>query len=69
MLKPVAWSQTKPVVEGLDYLDGFTGPAVFVANHSFESDNLADCTFANVATGWSQSPGTSGSWGHWAPCN
>ncbi|MCA1821180.1 MAG: 1-acyl-sn-glycerol-3-phosphate acyltransferase [Pseudonocardia sp.] len=28
VLKPVVWSQTRPVVHGRDYLDGIRGPAV-----------------------------------------
>jgi 1-acyl-sn-glycerol-3-phosphate acyltransferase len=38
ILKPVAWSQTRPVVEGLEYLDGVSGPVIFVANHSSHLD-------------------------------
>jgi 1-acyl-sn-glycerol-3-phosphate acyltransferase len=38
VLKPVTWSQTRPVVEGLEYLENLRGPAVFVANHSSHLD-------------------------------
>lgn len=38
MLKPVIWSQTRPVVHGREYLDSVRGPAVFVANHSSHLD-------------------------------
>jgi 1-acyl-sn-glycerol-3-phosphate acyltransferase len=38
LLKPVAWSQTRPVIEGTGYLDGVRGPVVFVANHSSHLD-------------------------------
>lgn len=38
LLKPVAWRQITPVVEGVEYLDGVRGPVVFVANHSSHLD-------------------------------
>jgi 1-acyl-sn-glycerol-3-phosphate acyltransferase len=38
LLKPVTWSQTHPVVEGVEYLENLRGPAVFVANHSSHLD-------------------------------
>jgi 1-acyl-sn-glycerol-3-phosphate acyltransferase len=38
VLKPVTWSQTRPVVEGLEYLTNLPGPVVFVANHSSHLD-------------------------------
>jgi 1-acyl-sn-glycerol-3-phosphate acyltransferase len=38
VLKPVAWSQTRPVVSGLEYLENLSGPVVFVANHSSHLD-------------------------------
>ncbi|MFW6091667.1 MAG: lysophospholipid acyltransferase family protein [Actinomycetota bacterium] len=38
LLKPVAWTQTRPVVEGLEFLEGVRGPVVFVANHSSHLD-------------------------------
>jgi 1-acyl-sn-glycerol-3-phosphate acyltransferase len=38
VLKPVTWTQTRPVVEGLEYLENLQGPAVFVANHSSHLD-------------------------------
>jgi 1-acyl-sn-glycerol-3-phosphate acyltransferase len=38
LLKPVTWSQTTPVIEGVEYLDGVRGPVVFVANHSSHLD-------------------------------
>jgi 1-acyl-sn-glycerol-3-phosphate acyltransferase len=38
LLKPVAFSQIKPVIEGTEYLDGVRGPVVFVANHSSHLD-------------------------------
>lgn len=38
VLKPVTWSQTRPVVEGLEYLANVRGPVVFVANHSSHLD-------------------------------
>jgi len=37
-MKAVVWSQTAPVVQGISYLDGLRGPAVFVANHSSHLD-------------------------------
>ena len=38
VLKPVVWSQTRPVVHGREYLEGIQGPAIFVANHSSHLD-------------------------------
>ncbi|MFY9809273.1 MAG: lysophospholipid acyltransferase family protein [Pseudonocardiaceae bacterium] len=38
LLKPVTWSQTRPVVHGREYLDSVRGPAVFIANHSSHLD-------------------------------
>ncbi|HEX6233734.1 MAG TPA: lysophospholipid acyltransferase family protein [Jiangellaceae bacterium] len=38
LLKPVTWSQTRPVVEGVEYLENLRGPVVFVANHSSHLD-------------------------------
>ncbi|GAB3969058.1 hypothetical protein GCM10029978_039650 [Actinoallomurus acanthiterrae] len=38
LLKPVAWRQITPVIEGAEYLDGVRGPVVFVANHSSHLD-------------------------------
>ncbi|MGH3786982.1 MAG: lysophospholipid acyltransferase family protein [Pseudonocardiaceae bacterium] len=38
VLKPVTWSQTRPVVHGRDYLDGVRVPAIFIANHSSHLD-------------------------------
>ncbi|MGB8201740.1 MAG: lysophospholipid acyltransferase family protein, partial [Pseudonocardiaceae bacterium] len=38
VLKPVIWSQTRPVVHGQEYLDSVRGPAIFVANHSSHLD-------------------------------
>jgi 1-acyl-sn-glycerol-3-phosphate acyltransferase len=38
MLKPTAWTQTRPVVEGVEHLDGVAGPVIFVANHSSHLD-------------------------------
>jgi 1-acyl-sn-glycerol-3-phosphate acyltransferase len=38
LLKPVTWSQTRPVVYGREYLDGIREPAIFVANHSSHLD-------------------------------
>lgn len=38
LLKPVTWSQTRPVVHGREYLDAVAGPAIFVANHSSHLD-------------------------------
>ncbi len=38
LLKPVVWSQTAPVVEGTEYLDGLRRPVVFYANHSSHLD-------------------------------
>lgn len=38
LLKPVVWSQTRPVVHGREYLEGIRGPAIFVANHSSHLD-------------------------------
>jgi 1-acyl-sn-glycerol-3-phosphate acyltransferase len=38
VLKPVTWSQTRPVVHGREYLDGVRGPAIFIANHSSHLD-------------------------------
>lgn len=36
--------------------------AVFIANHSFENDNLSDCTFNFSPVGWTPSTGSTGSW-------
>ncbi|HEU0127983.1 MAG TPA: hypothetical protein VFQ48_05180, partial [Pseudonocardiaceae bacterium] len=30
VLKPVTWSQTRPVVHGREYLDSVRGPAIFI---------------------------------------
>ena len=38
VLKPLAWSQTSTVVEGLDYLEPLSGPVIFVANHASHLD-------------------------------
>ncbi len=38
LLKPVVWSQTRPVVHGREYLEGLYGPAIFIANHSSHLD-------------------------------
>ncbi|MDQ3761254.1 MAG: 1-acyl-sn-glycerol-3-phosphate acyltransferase [Actinomycetota bacterium] len=38
VLKPVTWSQTRPVVHGREYLNSIRGPAIFVANHSSHLD-------------------------------
>jgi 1-acyl-sn-glycerol-3-phosphate acyltransferase len=38
LLKPLAWSQTRPVIEGVEYLRGLDGPAIFVANHASHLD-------------------------------
>lgn len=38
LLRPVTWSQTTPVVEGIDYLEHVAGPVIFVANHSSHLD-------------------------------
>ncbi len=38
LLKPVTWSQTDPVIEGVEYLENLRPPAVFVANHSSHLD-------------------------------
>ena len=38
VLKPVAWSQTRVIIEGGEHLDGLRGPAVFIANHSSHLD-------------------------------
>jgi 1-acyl-sn-glycerol-3-phosphate acyltransferase len=38
MLKPMIWSQTRPVVHGQEYLDSVRGPAIFIANHSSHLD-------------------------------
>ena len=38
VLKPVTWSQIRPVVHGQEYLDSVRGPAIFVANHSSHLD-------------------------------
>jgi 1-acyl-sn-glycerol-3-phosphate acyltransferase len=38
VLKPVVWSQTRPMVHGSEYLDGIRGAAIFVANHSSHLD-------------------------------
>jgi 1-acyl-sn-glycerol-3-phosphate acyltransferase len=38
VLKPVVWSQTRPVVHGREYLDSVRGPAIFIANHSSHLD-------------------------------
>ncbi|MEU2614636.1 lysophospholipid acyltransferase family protein [Micromonospora sp. NPDC007271] len=38
VLKSVAWTQTRPVVRGTEYLDGVPGPVIFVANHASHLD-------------------------------
>jgi 1-acyl-sn-glycerol-3-phosphate acyltransferase len=38
LLKPVIWSQTRPMVRGREYLEALRGPAIFVANHSSHLD-------------------------------
>lgn len=38
VLKPVAWSQTRPQVEGLEYLEQLQGPAIFLSNHASHLD-------------------------------
>ncbi|HJT02665.1 MAG TPA: lysophospholipid acyltransferase family protein [Pseudonocardiaceae bacterium] len=38
VLRPVVWSQTRPVVHGREYLESIRGPAIFVANHSSHLD-------------------------------
>ena len=38
LLKPVTWSQTRPIVEGVEYLENLRAPAVFIANHSSHLD-------------------------------
>jgi 1-acyl-sn-glycerol-3-phosphate acyltransferase len=38
VLTPLAWSTTKPEIEGRDRLAGLKGPVVFVANHSSHLD-------------------------------
>jgi 1-acyl-sn-glycerol-3-phosphate acyltransferase len=38
VLKPVTWSQTRPMVHGQEYLNQIRGPAIFVANHSSHLD-------------------------------
>ena len=38
VLKPVAFSQARVIVEGREHLDGLRGPAVFIANHSSHLD-------------------------------
>lgn len=41
VMKPVVWSQTRPIVEGLEYLESVRGPAMFVSNHSSHLDTPA----------------------------
>jgi 1-acyl-sn-glycerol-3-phosphate acyltransferase len=38
LLRPVTWTQTRPTVEGVEYLEDLEGPAVFIANHSSHLD-------------------------------
>ncbi|GAA1619526.1 lysophospholipid acyltransferase family protein [Catellatospora bangladeshensis] len=38
VLKPLVWAQTRPTVEGTEYLDGLTGPVIFAANHASHLD-------------------------------
>jgi 1-acyl-sn-glycerol-3-phosphate acyltransferase len=38
VLRPVVWTRTAPVVEGVERLDGLRGPAVLVANHASHLD-------------------------------
>jgi len=38
LLKPIAWTQTSPHVEGYDHIEHLRGPVVFVANHSSHLD-------------------------------
>jgi 1-acyl-sn-glycerol-3-phosphate acyltransferase len=36
--RPLVWTETDPRVEGLDQLEGLSGPVVFVANHASHMD-------------------------------
>src|SRR5262245_24965932 len=38
VLTPLAWSQTRPEVQGREHLDGLTGPVIVVANHASHLD-------------------------------
>src|SRR5262245_1818503 len=38
VLTPLAWSQTRPEVEGREYVDGLAGPVIIVANHASHLD-------------------------------
>lgn len=38
VLKPVVWTQTAPVVTGLDLIENVRGPVIFVANHASHLD-------------------------------
>src|SRR4051794_16028386 len=38
VMKPVVWSQTTPVVSGLDLISDLRGPVIFIANHASHLD-------------------------------
>jgi 1-acyl-sn-glycerol-3-phosphate acyltransferase len=38
VLTPLTWSQTRPEVQGREYLDGLEGPVIVVANHASHLD-------------------------------
>jgi 1-acyl-sn-glycerol-3-phosphate acyltransferase len=38
VFRPLVWTETQPVVEGLDHLDGLPPPVMFVANHASHID-------------------------------
>jgi 1-acyl-sn-glycerol-3-phosphate acyltransferase len=37
-LRPLLWSQTKPIVHGVELLEGLKGPVLYVSNHSSHLD-------------------------------
>ncbi len=38
VLTPLTWSQTRPEVQGREYIDGLDGPVIVVANHASHLD-------------------------------
>jgi len=38
VLTPLTWSQTRPEVQGREYLDGLEGPVIVIANHASHLD-------------------------------
>ena len=38
VLRPLVWTETRPLVEGLDHLEALSGPVMFVSNHASHLD-------------------------------